>query len=290
MASVAINEILTPIVSFGLITDIHYADNDDRWNYSKTFLRRYRNSLKLVDQACHYWLTRENRISFIIQLGDIIDGLCQINQTSVNDLKTILEQFRNIAPIYHLWGNHELYNFTREELLNGPLCSFDTKNISPGHYGTFEVCPKLRIIAIDTYELSLLGVENDSESYIQAMEFLRKYNQNENINDPTGLEGHQQRFIRLNGGLTQKQLNWLKEQLVKAKDLNEKIIIIGKRHVSEGGFCLFFKISTLKKCLHFVSIKFRYDLNSKQILAFFLHRQDQSVYIVFKLTTTNFVT
>ncbi|CAF0876159.1 unnamed protein product [Rotaria sp. Silwood1] len=218
---------LKPIVSFGLITDIHYANNDDRWNYSKTFLRRYRNSLNLVDQACNYWLNGIHPIAFIIQLGDLIDGSCQTNKTSINDLETILKQFRNISPIYHIWGNHELYNFTRNELLNGPLCSFDTKNISPSHYGTFEVCPNLRIIAIDTYELSLLGIDKSEEIYIQSMNLLRKYNQNEKITDPTGLDGYQQRFIQLNGGLTQRQLIWLREQLIKAQHLHEKVIIVG---------------------------------------------------------------
>jgi manganese-dependent ADP-ribose/CDP-alcohol diphosphatase len=221
------NENIKPIISFGLITDIHYADNEDRWNYEKTFLRRYRNSLNLVDQACHYWLNNKYSVSFVIQLGDIIDRLCGINKTSKNDLKTILKQFKNISTIYHIWGNHELYNFTRNELLNGPLCSFNTKNISPGHYGTIEVCSNLRIIALDTYELSLLGVDEDSEIYLQALNILRKYNQNENINDPTGLNGYQQRFIQLNGGLTQKQLYWLKEQLIKSKNLHENVIIIG---------------------------------------------------------------
>jgi len=222
-----LNENLKPIISFGLITDIHYADNDDRWNYSKTFLRRYRNSLKLVEQACHYWLNNKYPISFVIQLGDIIDGLCQINEASRKNLNTILKQFNNISKIYHLWGNHELYNFTRFELLNGPLCSFNTKNISPAHYGIIEVCSNLKIIAIDTYELSLLGVDKDSEDYLQALNLLRKYNQNENVNDPTGLDGYQQRFIQLNGGVTQKQLHWLKEELIKAKNLHENVIIIG---------------------------------------------------------------
>ncbi|CAF2381677.1 unnamed protein product [Rotaria sp. Silwood2] len=221
------NDHLKPIVSFGLITDIHYANNDDRWNYSRTFLRRYRNSLNLVDQACSYWLNGIYSIAFIIQLGDLIDGSCQTNKTSISDLETILKQFRNISPIYHIWGNHELYSFTRKELLNGPLCSFDTKNISSGHYGTFEVCPNLRIIAIDTYELSVLGIDKNNEIYIQSMNLLRKYNHNESINDPTGLDGYQQRFIQLNGGLTQKQLIWLKEQLIKAKYLHEKVIIVG---------------------------------------------------------------
>jgi len=223
------NENIKPIVSFGLITDIHYANTEDRWNYSQTFLRRYRNSLKLVNQASHYWLNGKYPIAFLIQLGDLIDGLCYTNKTSIDDLKRILTQFENISPIYHIWGNHEFYNFTRNELLNGPLCSFDTNDILPSHYGTIEVCSNLRIIAIDTYELSLLGVDKESEIYIQAMNFLRQYNRNENMNDVTGLDGYQQRFIQLNGGLTQKQLGWLKEQLTKAKNLHEKVIILGKQ-------------------------------------------------------------
>jgi manganese-dependent ADP-ribose/CDP-alcohol diphosphatase len=238
MASAAISEdesfdddSSTSIVSFGLITDIHYADSEDRWNYTKTHLRRYRNSLKLVNEACHYWLNRKSQISFILQLGDIIDGISFTNQMSVKDLNVILEEFRKnfpLLPIYHIWGNHELYNFTRIELLNGPLCSFNTKDISPGHYGTIEVCPNLRIIALDTYELSALGVEKDSEVYIQAMELLGKHNQNESLNDPTGLRGHQRRFVQFNGGITSTQLNWLQEQLNQSKNRNEKVILTGR--------------------------------------------------------------
>jgi manganese-dependent ADP-ribose/CDP-alcohol diphosphatase len=225
------NETIKPIISFGLITDIHYADNEDQWNFIKTHLRRYRNALKLVNEACRYWLNGTNQISFILQLGDIIDGISFTNKASVTDLNTVLEQFTKhfqSFPIYHIWGNHELYNFSRAELLNGPLCSFDTKQISPGHYGTIEVCPNLRIIALDTYEFSALGVEKDSEVYIQAMDLLRKHNQNESPNDPTGLRGHQRRFVQFNGGITSKQLNWLKEQLTDSKNRHEKVIIIGK--------------------------------------------------------------
>jgi manganese-dependent ADP-ribose/CDP-alcohol diphosphatase len=230
MATIAIIEKdLKPIISFGLITDIHYADNEDRWNYSNTFVRRYRNSLKLVNQACDYWLKNKYPISFLIQLGDLIDGLCATNKTSNKDLQTILEQFQNFSTIYHIWGNHELYNFTRNQLLHGPLCSFNTKHISPGHYGIIEVCPNLKIIAIDTYEFSLLGIEKDSDTYLQTMNFFKKHNQNENGNDRTGLDGCQQRFIELNGGLTQIQLHWLQDQLTQAKNLHENVIIIGKK-------------------------------------------------------------
>ena len=219
-----------PIISFGLIADIQYADNDDRWNFTKTSLRRYRNALQLVDEACQYWLNKSPSISFILQLGDIIDGVSFTNQTSIKDLNSVLETFAKhfpTVPIYHLWGNHELYNFSRADLLNGPLCSFDTKDIFPGHYGTITVCPNLRIIALDTYEFSALGVEETSEVYIQAIELLRKHNQNETLNSPTGLRGHQRRFVQFNGGLSSKQLDWLKTQLTDSKSRNEKVIVTG---------------------------------------------------------------
>ena len=230
MASKAIpkNTNLKPIVSFGLITDIHYVNNDDRWNYSKTFLRRYRNSLKLVNQACDYWLNSPQPISFVLQLGDLIDGLCETNKTSQEDLQTILKQFEQFPRIYHLWGNHELYNFHRNDLLNSPLCSFNIENISPAHYGTIEVCSNLRIVALDTYELSLLGVQKDSEAYRQALDEFRRNNSNEKVNEWTGLEGFNKRFTQLNGGLTEKQLHWLDEQLTQARIDHANVVVIGK--------------------------------------------------------------
>ena len=236
MATEAIAEtdsalIIKPIASFGLITDIHYADHDDKWNYARTFLRRYRNSLQLVQQASQHWCNETFPIAFVLQLGDLIDGFCQMDQTSSRDLRTVLERFQSIAntcPIYHIWGNHEFYNFTREELLNGPLCSFETRDIAPGHYGSVQVCSSLRVIAIDTYELSLLGIEKENDVYIQALNLLKKNNPNENLNDPTGLDGHQQRFLQLNGGLTSRQLTWLQTQLEAARDRKEKVIVVGK--------------------------------------------------------------
>lgn len=219
-----------PIISFGLIADIQYADNEDRWNFTQTNLRRYRNALKLVDEACQYWMKKSSRISFILQLGDIIDGIAFTNQTSSKDLNSVLETFAKYFPsfpIYHIWGNHELYNFSRADLLTGPLCSFETKDIYPAHYGTISVCPNLRIIALDTYEVSALGVEESSEVYIQAIELLRKHNHNENLNSPTDLRGHQRRFVQFNGGISSKQLDWLKDQLTDSKCRNEKVILTG---------------------------------------------------------------
>lgn len=230
MASKAIqkNTSLKPIISFGLITDIHYVNNEDRWNYSKTFLRRYRQSLELINQACDYWLNSPYPISFLLQLGDLIDGLCELNKSSKEDLQTVLKQFERFPRIYHLWGNHELYNFHRSELLNGPLCSFNVEQISPAHYGMIDVCSNLRIVALDTYDLSLLGLKKDSDSYRQALKEFQKHNSNDKVNDWTGLEGFNKRFTQLNGGLTEKQLHWLDEQLNDARTHHANVLIIGK--------------------------------------------------------------
>jgi manganese-dependent ADP-ribose/CDP-alcohol diphosphatase len=225
-----VSSMTRPIKSFGLITDIHYADYDDGWNYSRTMVRRYRNSLKLVRHAIDHWRQHVNSMDFIIQLGDLIDGFCETNKTSNNDLEMIVKEFATIAsmcPTYHIWGNHEFYNFTRQQLFNGPLRSFDMMSISSGHYGTWNVCSQLRIIAIDTYELSLLGIDKDDPIYTCAMNLLRQYNHNDNLNDPTGLDVHNQRYLQFNGGLTQTQLDWLKKQLDDAVDRHEKVIVVG---------------------------------------------------------------
>ncbi|CAF0768189.1 unnamed protein product [Didymodactylos carnosus] len=210
-------------------------DNDDCWNHLKTYLRRYRNALNLLNEACSKWkiIHHETPLLFILQLGDIIDGISFKNGKSDQDLKTILEPFNQLkseihCQIYHHWGNHDFYNFKREILHSLPLCSFDTKQIYPAHYGTFEVCKHLRIISLDTYETSGLGVDKTSTVYQQAVDMLKKHNSNDNLNEPGNLRGHQKRFVLFNGGVSDKQLEWLNRQLAEAVENNEKIIITGE--------------------------------------------------------------
>jgi len=63
------------LCAFGVIADVHYADTDDGMNHSRTVDRYYRRSLELVKAAVRDWSTSQWRAEFVLQMGDLIDGL-----------------------------------------------------------------------------------------------------------------------------------------------------------------------------------------------------------------------
>ena len=73
----------TALFRFGFISDIQYADIEDAMNFSKTEHRGYRDSLENTKKAVAYWNQQHPVPSFVVQLGDIIDGLRRL----VHDVK-----------------------------------------------------------------------------------------------------------------------------------------------------------------------------------------------------------
>ena len=74
-----------PRFAFGVIADVQYADVDDAFDFHKTHIRRYRHALKVFEAAVQgfkeYQLDQQNKddgtpISWVAQLGDLIDGKC----------------------------------------------------------------------------------------------------------------------------------------------------------------------------------------------------------------------
>lgn len=55
-----------------LPSDIQYADIDDALDWRGVQLRRYRKSLEFTRAAVARW--KQEKIEFVVQLGDIIDG------------------------------------------------------------------------------------------------------------------------------------------------------------------------------------------------------------------------
>ncbi|XP_060071491.1 manganese-dependent ADP-ribose/CDP-alcohol diphosphatase-like [Ylistrum balloti] len=225
-----------PICKVGIIADVQYANLEDRFNFTKTRLRFYRKALTLLKRAVTDWST-EN-VDCVLQLGDIIDGFNKAENASDSALATVTEALKHVAvPVYHTWGNHELYNFTQKELMNSVLFSGNLPQCTCPEgksYYSFHVHRKLKVLVLNCYEISMLGLPEGSEEYTQAEKMLRDKNPNEDLNSPVGLTGTDRRFVKFNGTLSSLQLQWLNETLQEARENETNVIIIGHISIHEG--------------------------------------------------------
>ncbi|RUS79834.1 hypothetical protein EGW08_012398 [Elysia chlorotica] len=224
-------------ITFGIVADIQYADCEDGTDFSKTRIRYYRNSLNLLKNAINDWKKSSDPVAFVLQLGDLIDGKNNHSgeESSHQALTTALYPFQclKFTPTYHTIGNHDLYNFQRSffmqsSLMNPSLSlSIETSPSSQHLYYTFLPHTKLRIVNLDTYEVSLLGYKDspDDPNFLMAQALFREHNHNENVNDIDGLEGLDRRWAAYNGGVSQQQLVWLAQVLRKATTREENVII-----------------------------------------------------------------
>lgn len=194
------------LFSFGVIADIQYADLEDGYDFLATRRRYYRHSLHHLQNAIEDWNGEEIPPQFVLQLGDIIDGFNAQHKTSEKALAKVMKKFKKLkAPVHHIWGNHELYNFSRsylrQSVLNSKnlqdqtLCSnsargqSSTEEASAEFYYAYHFCPKatFRFILLDTYDLSILGRDLSTKKYQDSLLLLRKKNRNENLNSPVGM-------------------------------------------------------------------------------------------------------
>ncbi|XP_043860352.1 manganese-dependent ADP-ribose/CDP-alcohol diphosphatase [Dromiciops gliroides] len=226
----------SPCFSFGVISDIQYADLEDGYNFYKTRTRYYRYSLHHLQEAIEEWNAESNQFFFVVQLGDIIDGYNAQHNMSEESLKTVLEEFKKLkTPVHHTWGNHEFYNFSRDYLRNSKLntkflrdhishCPETTpsENYYAYHFVPF---PKFRFILLDSYDLSVLGVDQSSPKYQECMKMLKEKNPNEELNSPQGLSEPQ--FVQYNGGFSQQQLDWFNAVLTFSDKNQEKVVVVG---------------------------------------------------------------
>lgn len=207
-----------PLVSFGVISDVQYADIPD----GRSFLgvpRYYRHSLLVLQNAVRKW--NEKKLKFVINFGDIIDGFCP-KAHSLNAIEKVVNEFSTFkGPVYHMIGNHCLYNLPREKLL--PMLNISTHD---GHaYYDFSPVPEFRFVVLDGYDISAIGWPKDHPNTLKALNILREKNPNSDKNSPTGLVEHERRFVMFNGAVGQEQLKWLDHVLEEATKLNQKVVI-----------------------------------------------------------------
>ena len=160
------------------------------------------------------------------------------------------------GPILHTYGNHELYNLSREKLgtkLNIPFtkeecgdlvgyysCLIDSNNNNSdsssnnNNNNKSSSNMKLRAVILDSYDLCLLDrCPTSSKKRHRAHEILSKHNHNypQNENSPEGLEGLSRRFVGFNGGIDDPQLEWLHSVLSNARMNNEKVLLFSHQPI-----------------------------------------------------------
>uniref|UniRef100_A0A2P2IMR7 Manganese-dependent ADP-ribose/CDP-alcohol diphosphatase n=1 Tax=Rhizophora mucronata TaxID=61149 RepID=A0A2P2IMR7_RHIMU len=208
-----------PLFSFGVISDVQYADIPD----GRSFLgvpRYYRHSFNVLERAVETW-NNQWKHKFVMNFGDIVDGFCPKDQ-SLNAVKKLVHEFEKFnGPVYHMIGNHCLYNLPRDKLL--PLLKIQSVD---GHaYYDFSPTPEYRIVVLDGYDISAIGWPPDNPSTLEALEFLRKKNPNLDKNSPEGLVDLERRFLMFNGAVGRQQMEWLDDILQEATKLRQKVII-----------------------------------------------------------------
>ncbi|XP_061611096.1 manganese-dependent ADP-ribose/CDP-alcohol diphosphatase isoform X2 [Phyllopteryx taeniolatus] len=230
-----------PLFTFGLIADVQYADMDDGLNFTQTRRRYYRNSIGLLRKARESWSHSAARPKFIIQLGDIIDGFNKDRGASSRALEQVLGEFSlSRIEVHHVWGNHEFYNFSRSELLCSELNSSILADASlsgtraGGDIYAYSFCPfpGFTFVVLDAYDVSLLGVEEDSLQYRSAFNLIKRHNSNEDLNSPPGhLPVHP-------FSTTPMCLAWNFDELLSTIQSHSSVVCFIAGHDHDGGYCL----------------------------------------------------
>lgn len=237
-----------PLFRFGLIADVQYANRDDALNFSGSRLRRYRNSRTLWDRAVKWF--RDEKVDFIAQLGDFVDGCNQdLPGGGRKALQELLGPVDQGPPVLHLIGNHELYNFARKEMEDGiplpglkvpfrtsapPALDAEAPSKTSSYY-SFSPADGWRVCVLDPYEISIMshGGGRPGVDEVTLEPGAVSWCQENNPNDITKEDfargippGEARRWVPLNGAVSEQQLIWLEETLELASKKNEETIIL----------------------------------------------------------------
>ncbi|CAB9499329.1 dependent ADP-ribose/CDP-alcohol diphosphatase [Seminavis robusta] len=246
-----------PDFTFGLIADIQYAPIPDGFSYGGV-PRYYRHAKDVAAHAAKHF--EQEQIPLVVNLGDIIDGKCQEIAKNGGDpmeegidvgiecTEHVLEALSTYTcgKLLHTYGNHELYNLSREQIGHKLNIRFvqeqpdkDGVGSSVGYFSylaTTNSGRNLRFVVIDSYDITLLGHPKGSPKRTKAQDIMAKNNPNypELENSPEGLGELQKRFVGFNGAVDEPQLQWLRQTLQEARTNREECIIVSHQPILPG--------------------------------------------------------
>lgn len=179
-------------VKIGVFADCQYVDSETKG------VRYYRNSLKKLDD-CISAFNKDENIEFVVGLGDLIDE----DLTSFKAVNEVLSNSKH--NVYHVTGNHD-YSVKPEDLEK----VLPALNMKKGYY-TFQR-EGWQFIFLNGNEITFNS--NNKETIKQAEQKVQELKAQNLPNAHTW-----------NGGVGEKQIQWLKEQLDKAEQKNRKVVL-----------------------------------------------------------------
>ena len=184
-----------PLLVFGLITDVQYADADPEGE------RYYRESPGKLKTAVEWLAAR--KLPFTLHLGDFIDR----DFASFATVLPLLEPLGH--PVHHLTGNHD---FTVPDMDKSRVIG--TLGM-PTDYYQF-TSSGVRFVMIDTNDRSAYKHAEGAPEDLEGEAMLKKLAA-ENVNSAKPR----------NGGLSPAQLEWLEKVLAEADAAKEPVILCG---------------------------------------------------------------
>ena len=217
------------IISLGDIIDILNSQKQPKESISamKTVLTVF-NEFKPTETNQHRLLQNINDGSKVYT-----DSIISNEQNGKNDDDA--KQSNNCDwipkyPFFHnLVGNHELYNFDRQQLLKYQHGKQEANSNDVRFYYSFTPFPGFLFIMLDAYSVAMYGYEycnNKHANYMEAEKLLNKYNPNDDKACPVpNTNGFDQRFRSFNGGFGSAQLLWLESQLKIAQQRKDNVLL-----------------------------------------------------------------
>ena len=179
-----------PLARFGLLADPQYTDHDPEIG------RNYREG-KNITKATLERFNKEEKLDFVCNLGDIVDGRIK------EELPEVVEVFKaSKFPVKHTIGNHDMKKQSDEDLQK----AFGMKNFNY----MFKV-GSVRFIVIHSLEIS----------------YMRPKGSPERAEAEAYMEAHKERNLKkYRGMLSSAGKRWLDEQLTAADAAGEHVIVM----------------------------------------------------------------
>lgn len=182
-----------PLFSFGVISDVQYADVDQAGE------RNYRGSLAILEKTIEE--LNQHELAFTVSLGDLID---RDMESFVKPLR-ILTQSK--AKIHHVFGNHD-FTVADEHKKEVPKLLGNPKGYHAFTQGD------LVFVVLNGLDNSIDGHPAGSVGYKKAASTLTELEKLGSSNAKPW-----------NGGLGKKQTNWLAKTLTKAQKEEKRVIV-----------------------------------------------------------------